>query len=438
MKRKVKETAGQSPAVSVVVEALLDDPQVIKGMYVGKAIDDRLIGLPGPGLSLMYCMDSTVLPLGKMIGIAGPSQSQKTSLALELARVGLGLGGYCFLVDNEAAKYSPSLYRSILGIEDRSPNLIVSSSDSVEESQKRLTDFVKVFHEKRVMSEVWTMILDSLSGTEPEGEMKKIDSEGSAGRAHPVLALSWTRYLRWLTARINAFPILFISINHLKDKPPPPGQMFGGKSTPGGAAQRFHAMVYFWVKRLGMSRDSESRVTWDFPFMEDGKINPGTASIPIEIRKIEIECEKNSQGVDSREITVDFCFFNDLKERKRAFFDWNGSTARLLFDLQEKLGVIVEEGQENRYGRLKEILEIGCDRARYSCPELGLKGVSGQVLGFSVHQNPKLMAKLIKFFGIKEGQIWNGRMPDPPVPSLLDFKPPPADEASKGSVLDEL
>jgi hypothetical protein len=274
------------------------------------------------------------------------------------------------------------------------------------------------------MTELWTLILDSLSGTETADEMKKIDKEGSAGRSHPLIALSWTRYLRWLTSRINIFPIIFISINHLKEKPPPPGQMFAQKGTPGGAAQRFHALFYLWVKRLHISGDSASRKTWDFPSIVDGKIEVETRHMPIEIRRIEITCDKNSQGVDGRSIAVDFCFYVGLDGEKRAFFDWDGSTAALLLDLQEQPGLIEGAEGKNSYGRLRELLPVTCSRGEYTCRELGLVGVSAQVFGFAVHSAPDLMRKLIKFFGIKEGVKWSGRMPDPPTPKLLEYVPP--------------
>lgn len=422
-----KGAAGEIPAVSPILKALVDNPDTVKGMFVGKAIEERLVGVPSPSLALSWCMDNTVLPLGKMIGIAGPSQSQKTSLALEFAKIGLRLNGYCYLVDNEAAKYSPTLQRSILKIEPESQKLVLARSDSVEESQERMTSFVRAFYAHKNMEEIWTLILDSLSGTETAGEMAAIDKEGSAGRSHPLIALSWTRYLRWLTARINVFPILFISINHLKDKPPPPGQMFGGKSTPGGVAQRFHAMTYFWVKRLHLSGDSSSRRTWDFPSIEGNKIDSGTQSLPMELRRIVIECEKNSQGVDGRQIVVDFCFYMGLDGERKAFFDWDGATALMLVDRQNDPGLIVEEG-ENRYGKLSDLLAISCDRGRYTCRDLGLKNVSAQVLGFAVHCAPELVNKLVKFFGIKEGISWGGRMPDPPTTRLLEYTPPAGGE----------
>lgn len=412
--------------VSPILKALVSDPAMVKGMYIGRDIDDRLIGIPSPGLSLSYCIDADLIPVGRMIGIAGPSQSQKTSLALEFARAGLEKGGYTYMVDNEAAKYSPSLLRGILRVPPESNKITVARSDSLEESQERMTGFVRAFYESRNMTELWTLILDSLSGTETAGEMEKIDKEGSAGRSHPLIALSWTRYLRWLTSRINIFPIIFISINHLKEKPPPPGQMFAQKGTPGGAAQRFHAVFYLWVKRLHLSGDSASRKTWDFPSVDaEGKIVVETRRMPVEIRRIEISCDKNSQGVDGRSITVDFCFYVDLNGEKRAFFDWEGSTASFLVGMQEQPGLIELEDGKNEYGRLKDLLDVTCNRGDYTCKDLGLSGVSGQVLGFAVHQAPELMRKLIKFFGIKEGVKWSGRMPDPPIPKLLEYAPPP-------------
>jgi len=432
MSRKKKEetggTAGKA-VPSVVMRALLEDRPTVKGVYLGKDIDLRLVGVRSPGFALSWCMDSTVLPLGHVVGIAGPSQSQKTSLALEFSRVGMGYGGYCCLIDNEGAKYSPSLIRSVLNVENDSDRVVLLRSDSLEECQRRMTEVVRVFHDKKLLSELWTLILDSMSGTETEGEMTKIDEEGSAGRAHPVGALSWTRYMRWLTSRINPFPVLVVAINHLKEKPPHPGQMFGGKSTPGGVAQRFHAMTYFWVKRLWMSGDSESRSTWDFPRVEDGKIVPGSEHLPMEVRKIEITCEKNSQGADNRSIRVDFCFYTDLSGKKRAFFDWDGSLANLLSDTQDSLGLIAVDGK-NRYGRLKEVLEISRSRNRYTCPQLDLTGVSPQVMGFAVQHAPELLSKLVRFFGINESPEWTGKMPDPPSPSFLDFEPPPGAQES--------
>jgi len=379
------------------------------GSYMGKKADEQYFGVPIPCLALQWVIKNTCLPLGSMIGLAGPSQSHKSTLGFEFARWVMTHNGYTHLIENEGGKYDTVLIRSLLGDENFENRFLISEVENATEAQKKLTATAKAIRENKQRDEMWLIDLDSMAGSETEDQTKEIDKDGFAGRAHAVTALSWTRYLKRLVALLNTFPAIFLSVNHLKEKPSTMPGRPAKKTTPGGAAQRFHSAIYFWVTRVSAS----DRKEWEV----DGE----TIVRPTLVRTIQLECEKSSIGPDKRRIYVDLCFYDGLDGKPHAYVDWDAATAVFLAEQQKEYGVL-REGDKASYVRLREVLHVDVNSNRYTCPALDLEGVEAQTLGHAVHTDPALMDRLVHFFGIKRNLVWAGALPVP------EFEPPEPDE----------
>lgn len=411
-KKESKAEEGEivSRVLSPVLKSLLgaSKTKFADGVYMGKTADEQYFGVPIPCLAFQWMIKNTCLPLGKMIGLAGKSQSHKSTLGFEFSRWVAGYGGYTHLVENEGGKYDAKLIRSIIGDESFENRFLISEVENATEAQVKLTKTIQAIQENKNRDEMWLITLDSMAGSETEDQAAEIAKEGFAGRSHPITALSWTRHLKLMVSMLNTFPAIFLSVNHLKEKPSAMPGMPATKTTPGGAAQRFHSALYFWVSRINSSERSE----WEI----DGE----TILRPTMIRTIQLECEKSSLGPDKRKIEVNLCFYDGLDGKPHAYVDWDTATAVLLMEKQAEFGVI-HEGGTNKYGRLRELLHIDVTSKRYTCKQLNLEGVEAFTLGKAVHENSVLMSVLIDFFGIKRNLVWSGAMPKPAVePELPD------------------
>ena len=369
---------------------------------VGDEMKDKVVGIPWPCLALMWLTESTVMPLGKLIGLAGESQSQKSTLGFEMMGWMMRHGAVARLLENEGAKWSDTLIRSLIGPYVEKNQFGIDECSNIGQVQQMTTSTLEFLKKNEYTKQLTGIMVDSLVGTTTEERATKIVKDGEAGRAFADGALSWTAYMAWLSGRLIGWPIIWLFINHLKDKQSDGGKP-GGKTTPGGKAQRFYSALYFWVRRTGRSE----RATWEV----DGKL----ISCPMTIRSINIHCEKNSYGVDGRKMNVDFCWWFDQENQQRSFFNWDAMTVDLLVDKQKERGFVRNaEG----FGPLSEICHItqgrGAAGNTFSCKQVGVEKVMAHTLGAAIHANAELMEKLIDFFHIHRRPVWDGKMLEEP------------------------
>lgn len=420
----------QPPALSPVLQAMLSESRArlskkdLEGRtYLGKEMEARNIGIPLPHFSLMYLFDSTVLALGKIYGIAGPSQSQKSSLGFEILSWIFRAGGGGRLVECEGQKYSPSLIRSLMG--DYADMLILDRCDTTDQAQNFITDSIKVLRKIGKRETLFGLMLDSLAGVETEAASAKVEKEGfSAARSYPETALTYTKYFKWLGGATADLPLIFLFINHRKEVPSSMPGLPPTQSTPGGKAQRFHTSTYLWVDRTSRGKTRQTRLV-------DGQ----KVVLPQEIRPLKIKCDKNSLGIEGRVIHVDFWWYRDTANVQHSFFDWADATANLLVEHQDTRGV-VNPGPEGRYAKLGEVYDVSESGGLFSSKALGLKGVEGHELGDHVARNQDVLNTLVDFFGINRHKQWDGvplpeleRVPEAPDPSqpAADVEPPVPD-----------
>lgn len=400
-KGPVKE-AGQAKEVSNPFKLMLKNAEERFGArtYTGEEGKQLITGVELPSLSLMYLFDSNVVPFSKMIGIAGPPQCQKSSLAYDFSRMVMGChGGGALHFETEGEKYSPTLAESIVGMEAFNDRFCTLQCTELTEAQKLMTEMLKQYKDTAKHGEPVVMIVDSLSGADAGEMYDKIKKDGYAGRDYSISALSWTRYLRVFCADLVGFPVVFLTVNHLKTTPPAQPFMPPIENTPGGKAQWFHSAIYLYVHRT----QSEQRLTRDV----DGE----AISCATEIRTLKLTCKKTSIGKsDGRYINVDFIFYCDTVDgvkRQVSLFDWDASTAYLLQWLQcdKSKGAVKSD--------LRDICDVSVVRNRFTSKKLGVENLSPSAFGKAVHADKNIMVGLLDFLNITEHKIYDGAMPTP-------------------------
>jgi len=360
------------------------------------------VGIPLPSFSVMYLLDLDVLPLGRILGVAGPPASQKSSFAFEVVRWLMGAEGEAKLVECEGGKYSPKLMRSIIGNKGVDEHFLIGRSDTIEEAQGHLSSALDLYeaNPEAGMKSISALVVDSLVGVTSEAVMIKHVKDGHASPEVAIQAKGWSPFFKSYSSRIAGWPIVAVVVNHLKTKVNTSGHGGPpGRYTPGGDAQSFYAGLYLWMQRIA----SSERIT----IVRNGeRINRFT-----ETRRLKIELQKSSLGTDGREIFVNFSWYHDEEGNQVSYFDWNASTCELLLSMQGRHGYIDKQPAD-----LCNLIDIdvskGTGEKKYTSQALGLEGVSDSEIGAAIDSNPEWIDKLCKFFNITRHNKWTGVMPE--------------------------
>jgi hypothetical protein len=426
-KVKKKEVVEKAPVSSTLLRDMVNSNRKKYSStrnMVGDEITDKTIGIPWPSLALMWLTQSTILPLGKIIGVAGDSQSQKSSLGFEMLGWLMRYGGIARLLENEGGKWSDSLIRSLIGPFVESGNFSIDECADISEVHQMTTSTLEFLFKNQHTSQLTGIMVDSLMGTATRERVKKITEDGAAGRSFADGALFWSDYMKYLAGRLIGWPVIFLFINHIKDKPAegfnPSGKSV--KTTPGGKAQRYYSAVYFWVSRTQPTSGGE-RATWE--------VNGDLIACPITIRTIKIKCDKNSLGVDGRVINVDFCWWYDKENKQHSFFNWDAATTLLLLQEQDTRGFT--RSNADGFAPLRDICKISAVRGAagdcYSCKRVNMTGKMSHTVGAAIHADKELMNELIDFFHVHRRPAWDGSMLEEPIEDLEE--PPPINEGSE-------
>lgn len=386
----------ESPFLQAMVEATRakfgDEGGVT---YMGSEINELVVGIPLPALSLMYLFDSDVFPLGKTVGFAGAPQAQKSSLLFEIIRWFQGLGGYGKIVECEGNKVSPTLIASIVG-QARFQQVMIDPCRTIDEARKRIVhtlEFLKKHDPEKKIP--FILGLDSATGATDDETVEKLMGDADySGRSFPITALYYTQLLKVLSAEMAGWPFSFVFTNHLKEKPSDMPGMPARKGMPGGQALMFHGSYVFWLTRIG-SEQHMTRV-----------VNGEAISCPVETRKLLLECFKTSLGTDGRRITVDFHWWHE-NGHQVSMFDWSAATARMLYGMQDKESAELKQfrGIKMLRGGLGDMLDITMSDQRFTSKKLGLSKLNDHDFGEAVHADPKLMEQLIEFMHIKRHPV---------------------------------
>jgi len=366
-------------------------------LFAGEDMEAMVVGLPLPSVALMWLLDSNVLPLGKIIGLAGFPQSQKSALGFEIARWFTDCGGYTKLVECEGAKVSPTLLRSIVG--SGTNRVMIAACPHIDAARKHTVmalNYLKEHDKKKTVP--FLVLLDSLTGASTEENSGKLmdASEDFGGRGFPVAALFYSEFLKTLSSELVGWPHSFVFVAHLKTRPNAMPGLPPSKTMPGGAAPMFHSSYVFWIDRIG----SEQRMTH--------RVGGKVISRPTDVRRISITCHKNSLGTDARSITVDFAWHH-VNGVQTSYFDWDTSTTRLLASMQDAETSEARQFKGGKlYGKgLKDIVDIEVETASLCRSKvLGMEGASLAEIGHAIHSKPEIVAALLDFLHIKKHPIF--------------------------------
>jgi len=232
---------------NIMDELLSFSHEKFKSVHALGDLERMLTGIPLPGLALRWLLESNVLPLGQLIGLAGPPKSHKSSLGYELMRWTMLHGGQSLLFDTEG-KISADLLPSILGEQlaagARAP---IHACESVEDAQKRITATLDFLRKKNVKDMPFCLMLDSIAGVSAEGRREKILGKvGHAEQDFPREALAWTSFFNTIPSALTDWPYLMVYVNHLKEKPQSKPGHAPSKISPGGMWQYFRASLVLW------------------------------------------------------------------------------------------------------------------------------------------------------------------------------------------------
>jgi len=379
---KAKKKAAKKASIMDSFTAAAEKEMGPGALFEPNGTKTRHVGLPLPSLSFEFMLGSNVLWLGSSYGLAGPTQSFKSSLAMELMRTVLRLGGYGSTIETEGGKISEVMIESLLG--DLRKHHKLMPRKTVEAAQDALT-FVCGWIEKSFPKRdtLFAIMLDSLFGPPGEEKRKNIMKEGHAGRSFPVEALLWSQWLQTFSPGLTGMPVIFLFVNHLKKH-----MEDGNWRHPGGDAQDFYSTVYFHVARV--------------------RAYDGT---DVAINQIQIRTVKHSFYLPGRRIYVPYVFD---KIANHLYFDWGHSTADLLTsDLVPST--------------VKDVLSVSTSNKSmtalsrtFNCKQLGMKDVTGAELGNAIHADPALMTQLREAMRINMYDVWTGIMPVVDTPKEAD------------------
>jgi recombination protein RecA len=181
------------------------------------------------------------LPKGRIVEIAGPESSGKTTCTLHLAVECQKAGGTVAFVDAEHA-LDPE-YAKNLGL--NMDEVLISQPDFGEQALEVVESLVR-------SEQVDLIIIDSVAALVPKSEL-----EGNMGDSLPGLqARLMSQAMRKLTGTISKTKTLVVFINQLR-------ATIGGygngpnETTTGGKALKFYASVRLDIRRIGSLKNGE-------------------------------------------------------------------------------------------------------------------------------------------------------------------------------------
>src|SRR5690606_21938882 len=247
---------------------------------------------------LEFLLQSTVLPLSRIIQVVGTEGTCKSGLCFEFARIFKEHSGIAFLLEAET-KYAEDFATSIInGSSGAKDTMIHIPCTSLEDWQKKAlftVEYCKNFMTKKTADnpnpkgriQPVLMILDSIMGKASEETQDKIIKAGYADRAFPLEAMKLTSFMRTFPQLLEKLPITFIAVNHLKPQKAENGPHLE-RHKAGGRGISFQETI-----ELEMSKDRSPNIH----LASDDSFEVGGLNLKI-------KCIKNGLGETGRAISA--------------------------------------------------------------------------------------------------------------------------------------
>ena len=414
--RKKTETTPTASVQSLYAEMLATqfggtkDPALLaKG-----AATHSQVGIPIP-LALQYTLGCSVLPLGIVLGIDGPSMSHKTAFAYELGRRFIRHGGWLDFLVTEG-KINPTYAHSIIGYDEQAlMNFHPFRTVSMNDWQDQLLKLIKMNQEladkgnkelgiKAGAKYPVMFAIDSVMGANLVEMSERIGKQGFAGRDFPVNAMSLTNYLKDIANKIQAYPFMLALINHLKEKPVDPNDRYAKRESTRAGGQHLKFQSTYELTLHAVKQ-------W---VIQDKHLD---GALEIENRTVRINNGKNSAGTDGRAVDVDISWrFRNIagSQRQITKWHWDKAIVDLLMKWQDvktasaamsdKTAVGRKENMD-RFFHIRKIPRVG-----YVSRTLGIDKNNAiedaEQMGALIRKSPEATRGIQSAFGIPIGYLW--------------------------------
>jgi recombination protein RecA len=200
-------------------------------MTLGESMNLDIELLPSGSLLLDHALGGGY-PMGRIIEIAGPESSGKTTLAIHAIAEAQGRGKNCAMIDAEHA--FDKVYAENLGV--NTDDLLISQPDTGEQA----LDLVEAMIDT---GEVQLIVIDSTSSLVPRAELEGEMGDSAVGLQARLLS----KALRKVTGKAKKNNCLLIFISQLREKI---GVMYGSPEVIGvGNALKFYASQRIVVRK---------------------------------------------------------------------------------------------------------------------------------------------------------------------------------------------
>jgi RecA/RadA recombinase len=374
-----------------------------KTRFTRRAASAMLLGIPSPSLALSYGLGSNVIPLSRVLQLAGRPGAFKTALMIDFFRMILEC------CETGVASGVPLIPESILYNENENkiaPDYIWS----ILEHRKQYEDVFRI--EETLFMDDWmanmtrkckewdalfdpssggpgwcvplALSVDSLMGTAPKEQFEKIMKAGSPDRSFPLSANLLTIFSQMLPGMLGRRPILFIATNHLKDGVTATG--VPEERVPGGRAFQHAESMEFRLSRVSDIKHDKL---------------PGAV--------VKIKFHKNCLGDSRRSIEVPIRWTFDLddegEKRQWTMWDWPKASIDLL--------VTIEAKRPDLHAKVKQILDLNVSQGRVWSTALGVPKtdrVSVHEAGCILEESPAVLDALLPVLGIRQGRFFTPGM----------------------------
>lgn len=366
-----------------------NDPNIV----VAGEENQIIIGVPFPSLVLEYLLQSTVIPLSRVIQVVGTEGTCKSALGFEIARWFKQHYGQAVLFENET-KYAEDFAGSILSPgQPKEKVMLHLPCYSIEDWQRKVLFMVEYYKDLwlkktadrpkptgRVIPVV--MILDSIMGKASVETQDKIIKTGFADRSFPLEALKITSFMRTFPQLIEKLPITFIAVNHLKPQKSESGPHME-RHKAGGRGISFQETI-----ELEMSRDKSAKISLA---AED--------SFEISGLNLKITCRKNGVGETGRTIPARILWkhvYNEELDKMMQItrWDWDTPTITLLTSFDG-----------SRKTKIDDIVDLHkSTKNTYWSRTLGIPSsdpLPAAQVGQMINSNMEVRQALRRLFGIK-------------------------------------
>ncbi len=255
---------------------------------------------------------------GKIIEIFADSGTGKTGLCLEAVREIQKAGGTAAYIDSEHALNLE--YAESIGVD--TDNLIISQPSYGEQAIETIRAFIAT-------QEIDLIIIDSVAAMIPKAELDGESGETKMG----LQARMMGQAMKMISGSASTVGCTLIFTNQIRDSM----SMYGSPTTtPGGKALKFYATQRLEIKNKGQIKEGEEVIG----FKQHITVVKNKISAPFKWIQNEIIY---GVGVDSLTGLMESLIFNEIVEKKGAWFNYKGSN---LANGMKKLRVVLSENPE--------------------------------------------------------------------------------------------